>query len=82
MTRPTPDVRDCLDALAGTMTAVLETTRAALRADMPPAQRAALAERAAALLKPLIARAGAVINGDDDADTGELERRRRRRSTG
>jgi hypothetical protein len=62
-----PNVRSCLDTLAGTMTAVLEATRAAMRADMPPEAAAALADRAAAWLKPLVARAGAVINGDADA---------------
>jgi len=63
-----PNVRSCLDTLAGTMTAVLEATRAAMSADMPPETAAALADHAAAWLKPLVARAGTVINGD--ADTG------------
>ncbi len=62
-----PHLRDCLDTLAGTMTAVLETTRAAMSAGMPPETAAALADRATAWLKPLVARAGAVINGDADA---------------
>ena len=66
-----PNLRFCLDTLAGTMTAVLEATRAAMRADITPAAAVALAERAAALLRPLVARAGAVINGDDVAVTGE-----------
>ena len=59
-----PHVRACLDALTDTMTAMLEATRAALRADLPPALAVALAERTAAALKPLVARAGAVINGE------------------
>jgi hypothetical protein len=50
------------------MTAVLEATRAALRADMPPAAAGVLADRAAAWLRPLVARAGAVINGEPDTD--------------
>jgi hypothetical protein len=62
-----PDVRGCLDTLAGTMTAVLEATRAALQADLPPEAAGVVADRAAAWLRPLVARAGAVINGDDDA---------------
>ena len=62
-----PTWRDCLDTLAGTMTAVLEATRAAMSAGMPSQATAALAERAAASLKPLVARAGAVINGEDTA---------------
>jgi hypothetical protein len=66
-----PGRRGCLDALAGAMTAVLESTRAAMGADMPPGEAVALAERAVAVLKPLVARAGAVINGDADADSGD-----------
>jgi hypothetical protein len=64
-----PSLRGCLDALAGTMTAVLEATRAAMNADMPQHTAAALAQDAAAMLRPLVARAGAVINGDADAGT-------------
>ncbi len=66
-----PSVRGCLDTLAGTMTAVLEATRAAMSSDVPPETAVVLADRAATLLKPLVARAGAVINGEDTADTGE-----------
>ena len=66
-----PTRRECLDALAGTMTAMLEATRAALRADMPPDAAGVLADRAAIWLKPLVARAGAVINGDADASLPE-----------
>jgi hypothetical protein len=62
-----PAIRGGLDALAGTMTAVLEATRAAMSADMPRDAAATLAERAAAWLKPLVASAGAVINGESDA---------------
>ncbi len=61
-----PDCRSSLDALAGTMTAMLEATRAAFRSDMPPEAGGLIAEAAAAWLKPLIARAGAVINGETD----------------
>ena len=63
-----PNLRFYLDTLAGSMTAVLEATRAAMNADIAPAAAVALAERAAALLRPLVARAGAVINGEDIAD--------------
>jgi hypothetical protein len=63
-----PYLRDCLDSLAGTMTAVLEATRATLRAEMPPEAAGVLADRAAAWLRPLVARAGAVINGNADAN--------------
>jgi hypothetical protein len=60
-----PTVRGCLDTLAGTMTAVLEATRAAMSPDMSHDAATVLAQRAAASLKPLVARAGAVINGED-----------------
>lgn len=63
-----PDVRDRLDMLAGTMTAVLEATRAAMSADMPTDSVGDLADRTAARLKPLVARAGAVINGEAETD--------------
>jgi hypothetical protein len=66
-----PSRRDCLDTLAGTMSAVLEATRTAMSADIPQASAIALAERAATLLRPLIAHAGAVINGEADAGGGE-----------
>lgn len=66
-----PNLRSCLDTLAGTMTAVLEATHAALKSDMPPEAAGVLADRAAALLRPLVARTGAVINGDADAGLPE-----------
>jgi hypothetical protein len=62
-----PDQRESLDALAGTMTAMLKATRAALLSNIPPEAGGLIAEAAAAWLKPLIARAGAVINGEADA---------------
>src|SRR5882757_7132442 len=43
-----PALRDGLDTMATTMTAVLEATRESMRPDMPPAEVAALAEQAAA----------------------------------
>jgi hypothetical protein len=61
-------LRGCLDTLSGTMTTVLQATCAAMSADMPPESAVALAERAAALVRPLGARGGAVINGEDSAD--------------
>ena len=63
-----PTVRHCLETLADTMSSVLEATRAAMSADLPPAAAAQLAVRSAAWLKPLIARAGSVINGETEAD--------------
>lgn len=59
-----PTVRHCLNTLADTMSDVLQATRAAMRADLPPESAARLAQRTAGLLKPLIARAGAMINGE------------------
>jgi hypothetical protein len=65
-----PSLRGCLDTLAGTMAAVLEATRAAMGSDIARESAVALAERAAALLRPLVARAGAVINGEN-TDAGQ-----------
>jgi hypothetical protein len=59
-----PNVRDTLDTLAVTMTIVLEATRAAMDTDRRPEMVAALAGNAIGWLKPLIARAGAIINGE------------------
>jgi hypothetical protein len=61
-----PSARDGLDALAVTMTAVLEATRAALCIVTSREAAGTIASGAAACLKPLIARAGAVINGETD----------------
>jgi len=59
-----PASRNTLDGLADTMTAMLEATRTALRSGMPEDAASLIAEAAAAWLKPLVARAGAVINGE------------------
>jgi hypothetical protein len=64
-----PSLRKSLDALTGTMTAMLEATRAALRSGIPKDAGGLIAE-AAAWLKPLVARAGALINGEADAKAG------------
>jgi len=58
-----PQARECLDALADSMTALLEEARSAFAAGMPVG---ALAEQTAGALKVLVVRAGAVINGEDD----------------
>jgi hypothetical protein len=61
-----PAARVCLDNLASTMTTVIEATRASMTADMPAQAAGDLAARAASWLKQLVARAGAVINGEVD----------------
>jgi len=66
-----PTVRNCLDTLANTMTAVLEAARTAMRANLPEPVAQQLAQQTVASLKPLVARAGAVINGDGEALGGE-----------
>jgi len=58
-----PTAREHLDMLADMMTAVLTATREALEKGSPEHSPAELASRATHLLKPLVARAGAVING-------------------
>jgi hypothetical protein len=62
-----PMIRHELDTLADTMTEVLTAIRDALLSDPPSHASQMLAERAVAWLKPLIARAAAVINGGDIA---------------
>jgi hypothetical protein len=59
-----PSVRDQLDALTATMAAVPEATRAALGVVTAPEAAGTIASSEAACLKPLIARDGAVINGE------------------
>ena len=61
-----PDIRNSLDSLAVTMTVVLEATRAAMGGARRPETITALAGNACNWLKPLIAHAGAIINGDAD----------------
>jgi hypothetical protein len=64
-----PSARHYLDTLADMMTAVLEATRTALAAGLPADAAADLAQQSAAWLRPLVARAGAVINGETDTDS-------------
>src|SRR4029434_7877344 len=65
--RADPDIRNSLDTLAVTMTIVLEATRAAMEdADRRPETIQALAGDAIGWLKPLIARAGALIKGESN----------------
>jgi hypothetical protein len=64
-----PAARACLDNLASTMTTVIEVTRAKLTDDQPAQAAGDIAGRAAAWLKQLVARAGAVINGKIDMDS-------------
>jgi hypothetical protein len=63
-----PTARHYLDTLSDAMTSVLEATRKALAAGLPPAAATQLACRTAAWLRPLVSRAAAVINGETDAD--------------
>jgi hypothetical protein len=63
-----PGLREFLDALAMTMTVVLETTRKAIGADPSSTEAVLITAHAVACLMPLIARAAAVINGDLDPE--------------
>jgi hypothetical protein len=65
-----PQARHALDELTASMDQILTATRDALRLHFSPAVAGALAQEAASQLKPLVARAGAVINGLDV--TGDL----------
>lgn len=57
-----PIARDMLNALAGTMTTVIEHARVRLDGEAGTANAAIIAERATAWLRLLVAQAGAVIN--------------------
>lgn len=63
-----PALRERLDGLAGTMTAMLQAIRALMQSELAPAAQGALAARAAVELKSLVTRAGALINGAPDGD--------------
>ena len=60
-----PRARRRLDELASAMNAMLVAARDALRLNLSDPVAGALAQEAAAQLKPIVARAGAVINGRD-----------------
>ncbi len=66
-----PGLREYLDAMADTMTVVLETTRTAIRADASSETARLVAAHAVACLKPMVARAGGVINGGFDPESSE-----------
>jgi hypothetical protein len=66
-----PGLREYLDAMADTMTFVLETTRTAMRADASSETARLVAAHAVACLKPMVARAGGVINGGFDLENSE-----------
>jgi hypothetical protein len=58
-----PAARARLDELAEAMNAILHATREALTLQLSPNAAGALAAHASVWLRPLVARAGAVING-------------------
>ncbi|MGE0566097.1 MAG: hypothetical protein AB7O50_16470 [Pseudolabrys sp.] len=66
-----PDARRQLDALACAMTTMLEATRIALRSGLTADEAAKLARHIVTMLKPLVARAGAAINGAPDQAAGD-----------
>ena len=62
-----PTAHAKLDSLAATMTTIILATRKTMTDDLSPLATGALADRAAAWLKILVIRAGAVINGEIDS---------------
>ena len=62
-----PKLREGLDTLANTMTAILTATRDAMQSGLPESDTHRVTRRAVEWLKPLVARAGAVINGAEGA---------------
>jgi len=61
-----PNVRSNFDRLAVIMSVVLEATRTTMATNLRLETTVALTENATGWLKPPIARAGAVINGEAD----------------
>jgi hypothetical protein len=58
-----PTARQSLDTVADTMNTILTATREALQTGLTADAAGALAQQATMWLKPLVARAGAIING-------------------
>jgi len=58
-----PQAKRMLDELTEAMDAILTATRDALQLDLSPGIASGLAQESAVQLRPLVARAGAVING-------------------
>jgi hypothetical protein len=69
-----PKFREGLDTLANTMTAILTATRDAMQSGLPEEDTDRITRRAVEWLKPLVARAGAVINGSESALDDEAAR--------
>jgi hypothetical protein len=63
-----PTARHDLESLSDMMSVVLQATCVAMRAQMAPEEAQSLANSVASALKPLVARAGAVINGETASD--------------
>jgi hypothetical protein len=65
-----PAARQQLEALADSMVAALTAAQKAMRANLLPIVSLQVARSAAQWLRPLVARAGAVINGETLSGTG------------
>jgi hypothetical protein len=63
-----PAVRGEFDHLTGTMTSILTAVGQAMREVSQDKTRATLAEQATGWVKPLVALAGGIINGGNEAD--------------
>jgi hypothetical protein len=60
-----PALRGKLDTLASTMNEILLATREVMRQDLSPGAVGAIADMAVRWIKPLVTRAGSVINGTE-----------------
>ena len=67
-----PAVRGEFDRITSTMTSILTAVGQAMREASQEKTRATLAEQAASWVKPLVALAGGVINGNSDANVESL----------
>jgi hypothetical protein len=67
-----PGIRAEFDNLTSAMTSILNAVGAAMREVKQDRTRAVLAEQATGWVKPLVAQAGGVINGDTHADVDTI----------
>jgi hypothetical protein len=68
-----PSIRNKFDHLTKTMTDILLAVGSAMRDAKLDKTRAKLAEQAAAWVKPLVAQAGGIINGDVEIDPDPVD---------
>jgi hypothetical protein len=67
-----PGIRAAFDNATSAMTSILNAVSAAMRQATQDRTRAILAQEATGWVKPLVAQAGGIINGDIEADVDTI----------